>query len=314
MTGPSVSVVVPTRDRPELLRAALDAILGQDYPGADRVRRRLRPVRAATSSLDAAEPAGRCGSSPTPARPGLAGARNTGILAAHRRPGRVLRRRRRVAARQARRPGRALDADPTAPLVELRHPGRATTGTDGRPPLDRCRVSLEDLLRDRLTELHPSTFLIRRAAAARRVRPGRRGDPGQLRRGLRVPAAGRPDAPLVNVRQRRRAGPLAQAVVLRAAAGRPSRRRCTWLLERYPEFATVPAGEARVAGQIAFAQAATGNRRGALRWARRTLARNPQEPRAYLALAVALGRCTPTGCCAAAQARPGHLSGPATGG
>ena len=27
----------------------------------------------------------------------------------------------------------------------------------------------------------------------------------------------------------------------------------TWLLERYPEFATVPAGEARVAGQVAFA-------------------------------------------------------------
>lgn len=32
MSGPSISVVVPTRDRPELLRAALDAILSQAHP------------------------------------------------------------------------------------------------------------------------------------------------------------------------------------------------------------------------------------------------------------------------------------------
>ena len=30
---PSVSAVVPTRDRPELLRAAVRAILDQDHPG-----------------------------------------------------------------------------------------------------------------------------------------------------------------------------------------------------------------------------------------------------------------------------------------
>ena len=35
----------------------------------------------------------------------------------------------------------------------------------------------------------------------------------------------------------------------------------SWLLERYPEFSTVPAGEARVAGQVAFARAAQGDRR-----------------------------------------------------
>ena len=34
MTGwPSVGVVIPTRDRPGPLRAAVDAVLAQDYPG-----------------------------------------------------------------------------------------------------------------------------------------------------------------------------------------------------------------------------------------------------------------------------------------
>jgi hypothetical protein len=67
----------------------------------------------------------------------------------------------------------------------------------------------------------------------------------------------------------------------------------SWLLERYPEFATVPAGEARVAGQVAFATAAKGDRRGAVHWVGRAIRRNPLEPRAYLALAVASGAVKP---------------------
>ncbi|HEV3496541.1 MAG TPA: glycosyltransferase family A protein, partial [Actinomycetes bacterium] len=76
---PSVSVVVPTRDRPELLRRAVAAILGQTYPGpvqcvvvfdqsdpdlpwADPgARRRLKLVRNQRTA-------------------GLAGARNSGVL------------------------------------------------------------------------------------------------------------------------------------------------------------------------------------------------------------------------------------------
>jgi hypothetical protein len=63
----------------------------------------------------------------------------------------------------------------------------------------------------------------------------------------------------------------------------------TWLLERYPEFEDVPSGEARIAGQIAFAAAADKDRRAGARWAWRALRRRPVEPRAYLALAVAGG-------------------------
>jgi hypothetical protein len=66
-----------------------------------------------------------------------------------------------------------------------------------------------------------------------------------------------------------------------------------WLLDRYPEFAEVPAGEARVLGQIAFATAADHQRREGARWALRSLRRRPVEPRGYLALGVAAGILSP---------------------
>src|SRR5690606_163968 len=67
----------------------------------------------------------------------------------------------------------------------------------------------------------------------------------------------------------------------------------TWLLERYPEFETSRAGSARLRGQIAFAHASMGHRKEALRWAGQALRRNPREPRAFLAAAVATGAVKP---------------------
>src|SRR5262249_12084032 len=61
-----------------------------------------------------------------------------------------------------------------------------------------------------------------------------------------------------------------------------------WLLEKYPEFRTVPAGYARIAGQAAFAFAACGDRAQTFRWVGKTLRANPWERRAYLPLCVAL--------------------------
>jgi hypothetical protein len=62
-----------------------------------------------------------------------------------------------------------------------------------------------------------------------------------------------------------------------------------WLLEQYPSFRAVPKGYARVRGQIAFAEAARGRRRAALRGAAATVRASPREARAYLAVAVATG-------------------------
>ncbi|MFC7547008.1 glycosyltransferase family 2 protein [Plantactinospora sp. GCM10030261] len=281
--APTVSAVVPTRDRPELLARAIRGILDQDYPGTIEVlvvfdrsepdpgletidgRRSVRVLRNDRT-------------------PGLAGARNTGILAAtgdlvafcddddEWLPGKL-------AAQVA-----ALD-DGAAELVccgiRVRYADREVDRA-----LATSRVALAALLRDRLTELHPSTFVIRRNALLDGIGLVDEEIPGSyaedyeflLRAARRRPLANVP-RPYALVRWHRRSYFAQRWGTISTAL--------QWLLDRYPEFASQPAGAARVSGQIAFANAASGDTRSALRWAGRTLARNPREPRAYLALAVA---------------------------
>ncbi|MBO4205310.1 glycosyltransferase family 2 protein [Micromonospora echinofusca] len=281
---PSVTAVVPTRDRPELLRAALDAILSQEYAGrVDVVVVYDQSTPDLTLELDTPERGVRVITNTR--TPGLAGARNTGILAAtgdlvafcddddEWLPGKL-------AAQVA-----ALTAEPEGEFVSC---GIRVSYDDRNVDrvLPRTRVPLSALLRDRHTELHPSTFLIRRGPLVDGIGLVDEEIPGSyaedyeflLRAARRVPLVNL-TVPYVVVRWHKRSYFAQRWETISTAL--------QWLLGRYPEFATVPHGEARVAGQIAFAQAAMGNRRDAVRWARRTLARNPREPRAYLALAVA---------------------------
>jgi len=284
VTLPSVSAVVPTRDRPELLRAALGAILGQDYAGPveavvvydqcqpdpslayDDGRRRVRVIANCRTA-------------------GLAGARNTGILAATGElvafcddddewlPGKL-------AAQVS-----ALAEEPDGEFVSCGIRVSYDDRTVDRP-LRMRRVPLAALLRDRMTELHPSTFLMKRAAVVDGFGLVDEEIPGCYAEDYEFLLRAARRAPLVNI-------PTPYVLVRWHKRSYFARRWETisialqWLLDRYPEFATVPRGEARVAGQIAFAQAAMGHRREAMRWAGRTIARNPREPRAYLALAVA---------------------------
>lgn len=137
-----------------------------------------------------------------------------------------------------------------------------------------------------MTELHPSTFLIRAAALRDGFGLVDEEIPGSYAEDYEFLLRAARSAPLVNLRT--------PYVLVRwhkrsyfAQRWDTISEALQWLLERYPEFGTQPAGEARVTGQIAFARAASGDRRGAMRWARHTIRRNPREPRAYLALAVA---------------------------
>ena len=279
---PSVSVVVPTRDRPELLRAAIAAILDQEYPGDIEV-----VVVFDQSDVDVSLvvecPGRRVGVVSNTRSPGLAGARNSGILAAtgdlvafcddddEWLPGKL-------AAQVA-----ALDPDSEFACCGIRV---SYDGSTVDRTLAASRIPLSALLRSRLTELHPSTFLIRRAALLDGIGLVDEQIPGSyaedyeflLRAARRAPLVNVSD-PYVLVRWHKRSY-FAQRWETIASA-------LQWLLGRYPEFAGEPRGEARITGQIAFAHAALGQRRTAVRWARRTLARNPREPRAYLALAVA---------------------------
>ncbi len=67
----------------------------------------------------------------------------------------------------------------------------------------------------------------------------------------------------------------------------------TYLLQKYPEFERQPRGLARIAGQIAFAHAALGNRKEAAAFARSALTRDPRQLRAWAALVVASGVVKP---------------------
>lgn len=67
-----------------------------------------------------------------------------------------------------------------------------------------------------------------------------------------------------------------------------------YLLAKFPEFDDVPAGKARLEGQRAFARAAQGDRRDALRQSRATMRLHLAEPRAWIAVVVAAGLVSPT--------------------
>ncbi|WP_420811702.1 glycosyltransferase family 2 protein [Micromonospora endophytica] len=308
---PSVSVVVPTRDdRPVSLSAAIRAAVTQDYPGQIEVLvvyDQCTPGRTPLPGLGGAPAvAGAPGPAGVPAptgpdrsvrvltntrTPGLAGARNSGTLAATGEliafcddddewlPGKL------------RAQVDALTASGAAFVscgIRVSYDGHTVERV-----LDRDSINLVDLLRDRMTELHPSTFLVHRATALRdgfglvdeEIPGGYAEDYDFLLRAARA-------APLANLRT-------AYVLVRWHQRSYFARRWDTiaaalqWLLARHPEFATQPTGHARVAGQIAFARAAGGDRRDALRWARRTIRGNPRERRAYLALAVAGGMVRP---------------------
>jgi glycosyltransferase involved in cell wall biosynthesis len=282
---PSLTVVVPTRDRPELLRAAIAAIVGQDYAGHIEVvvvYDQSEPDR----SLENEQPGRVVRVVANNRSPGLAGARNAGILAATGElvafcddddewlPGKLAAQ---VRALEAAGP----DAEFVACGIRVAYDGSTVDRS-----LSTDRVLLAALLRSRLTELHPSTFVIRREALVDGIGLVDEQIPGSYAEDYEFLLRAARRAPLVNV-------PTPYVLVRWHKRSYFAQRWATisealqWLLQQYPEFTTEPRGEARVTGQIAFANAALGRRRTAMRWAGRTLARNPREPRAYLALAVA---------------------------
>jgi len=283
-----VTVVIPTKDRPEMLRRALAGVAEQDYPGPvhslvvyDNTAPDYSLRRGGDRSVTVL---------PNTRTPGLAGARNTGVLLTDTElvafcddddtwlPGKI--------TAQV----RALQETPDAALATCGMRVQYGTNTVDRT-LPLRMVTFDDLLRKRLAELHSSSFVFRRErlleiGLVNEELPGSFGEDYELllRTSRQSPIRNVPEVHLVvrwheNSHFVRRWETMAEAL--------------RWLLRAYPEFAGVRAGEARLSGQIAFATAALGDRREAVRWARRTALRNPREPRSYLALAVASGAVKP---------------------
>lgn len=284
---PAIDVVIATRDRPELLRRAVDAVLGQRYRGRVDVTvvfDQSEPDRS-LERVDAT--AGRSVRVTTNARtPGLPGARNTGITSTSNPlvafcddddvwlPGKL--------DAQVER----LSADPDAEWVTTGI--LVVAGTKVTPRVtDGGWVSAADLARSRVMEAHPSTFLLRRGAidgiglVDEDIPGGYAEDYEWLLRGAaRHPIAAVP-LPLVEVHWHRSS--------FFADRWRTIIAGLDYLVDKHPQLRDDPAGYARITGQQAFAHASLGDRDAARGAARRALGSNRREARAYLALLVSTG-------------------------
>jgi glycosyltransferase involved in cell wall biosynthesis len=286
---PSVGVVIATHNRPQLMRKALDSVLAQTYPG---------PL-CVVLVFDGTEPESDL-AQPVSERPvmvmsnhrtrGLAGARNTGILALDTDlvafcddddvwlPGKLDAQVRRLRER----PGSTF----VTTAMEVDYAGANRTarlaGTD--------TVTFDDLARSRMSMLHSSSFVFDRTAM---VGEGGFGlvdettprsmaeDWDLLLRAARQGVIQHVDEPLVRVLWGQ-SSYFSDVWADKLAANR-------WLIEHHPEIEDNRQAWAMMQGKLAFGNAALGHRRTSLRNAVGALRANWHEPRAILALLVVAG-------------------------
>jgi len=282
-TQPTVSVVIPTRDRPQLLRRALDSVLAQDLEDALEVLV-VFDGSEPDEDLASGEPGRVVRVLANRRTPGLAGSRNTGILAS-----------------QGRLVAFCDDDDTWRPdklrvqvdeLVRSRgefvttamtvdYQGRRSIRLAGHTSVDHTM-----LLRSRMAMLHSSSFLVDRAALVERIGLVEERLPHSMAEDwdlLLRASRSRPivhvDRPLVEVTWGGSSYFVEQWQVRNDAQ--------LWLLAHHVDIVADPRAAALSYGKLAFGCAALGRSRDALRWSGRAIGRRPLEPRAYLALAVA---------------------------
>jgi GT2 family glycosyltransferase len=284
-TGSAVSVVLATRGRPLLLRAAIRSIFEQSHPQPIEVIVVFDGIPIDPLD-DLTVPAGRTLRTVANERtPGLAGGRNTGILLA----GHDL-----IAfcddddewlpeklAKQL----ALFEQQPKASLVATGISIRTAEGQHDRIPPTRARHA--DFLASRITEIHPSSFLIRKKRLLGDIGlvdeelPAAYGEDYDLL--LRASALGpvfSVPEPLVIVNWNRTS--------FFADRWQGIADGLSYVLAKFPDFRSSRRGSARIEGQIAFAHAALGHRAEALRWAARTLAHDVRQLRAYAAMLIAV--------------------------
>jgi glycosyltransferase involved in cell wall biosynthesis len=281
---PSVGVVIATRDRPEAVARALQAVLAQDYAGELRVivvydgappdyllsRALPRPVMVLSNWR----------------APGLAGTRNTGVLGLDTDLVAFCGDDDRWSQGKITAQVAALTARPEAEFVTCAVEVEQRGGV--RPRLfGHATVGVDDLVRA-LAMIQSSTFLVRRDALLGGLGLVAEDAPGSVHEDwdLLLRAAKRStvlhvDEPLVRVHPRR-----PQATAYDYALRISSLR---WMMARHPEIRGCRPGAARAYGQLACWSAASGNRRDAWYFSRQALRNNWREPRAAIAIAAASG-------------------------
>ena len=280
MGEPLVSVVLPTRGRPELVRRAVESVVGQDYAG-DLECFVVHDQEDANESLVGLGRPGRAVSVLVSSHsPGLAGARNAGRVHA---TGAL------IAScddddvwhpSKIRRQVSWLEAHPDVSVVgsgiRLLMPEDRIVEWPGRSAL----VTKADLLRSRFKELHSSTLLCRRevfdevGGYDEGLPFGYAEDYDWLLRAAERGPLGVVSEPLADINKRGQSWfRERQATVAEGLE---------YLYAKHPDFQVSRRGDARLLGQIAFAHASAGNRRVARQWVARSVKRWPADPHALL--------------------------------
>lgn len=282
MSKPTVTVVIATRNRPEMLRAAIQGVMDQTYEGDidclivfDRtdIDETLAMADAHRSVAVVANT--RVG--------GLAGARNTGILAA---TGDL------VAfcddddvwlpqklARQIETMG---EADSSVTGIVIDYGGRKAERVPSKETF-----TLENLVEKRLMEAHPSSVLMRRSTLLERIGmvdedlPGSYGEDFDFMiRAFQAGPIAVVEEPLVTVHWGQSLFSRDWATIVAAI---------DYMIEKHEVLRNNKKGLARLYGRRAFASAALGHRREALKGCGRVVRLSPTEKRAYVTIPVALG-------------------------
>jgi len=280
-TATAVDVVIATRNRPELLRRAIAGIVAQTV-NCDITCHVVFDQCEPDESLTSDHPGRRVRVLSNSHTPGLAGGRNTGILAGSASmvafcddddvwlP-------EKLEVQLAQMEAEQSDTSVTGIVVE--YEDRSVVRV---PTADQLK--LKHLVRHRVMAAHPSSVVVRRSALSRiglvdEQIPGSYGeDFDWLLRAVQEGPISVVSQPLVRVRW---------------GGSQFSRQWQTivdaidYSLNKHAVFHRDPRALGRLYGRRAFALAAMGNRADARRAAVRTVRVAPREPRAYLAAAVA---------------------------
>lgn len=279
---PSVSVIVPTRGRGHILGRAVTSVLNQRYDGVIECLVVFDQEEPTPPAADVPEHrALRLLVNERP--PGVAGARNTGVLAANGEllafcddddewlPDKI------------REQVTALRDNPQAAVVTCGIYLESAHKTFVRIPEQRW-ITSQQLLSSRRTEVHSTALVARRDAFIEQIGlfdeeiPNGYGeDYDWLLRAAMVSRIMVVREPLVRIHWDASWFADRWETIIVAIA---------YQLEKHPELQRSPGNLARMYGRVAFAHAALGHGRMARRWVRRSLAADWRQPRAYLAFAV----------------------------